>query len=82
MDDVQKWVQLVADELGVTGSIALAELLEITRDVAHQVARPAAPLTTYVIGTAMAGGADMVTVRAAVQRCLDEWAAASPAPAE
>ncbi len=82
MDDVQKWVQLVADELGVSGSIELAALLKITRDVAHQVARPAAPLTTYVIGTAMAGGVDMATVSAAVQRCLDEWAAANPAPAE
>ncbi len=82
MDDVQKWVQLVADELGVTGSIDLAGLLEITRDVAHQVARPAAPLTTYVIGAAIAAGADMDAVRAAVLRCLEEWAAANPAPAE
>lgn len=82
MDDVQKWVQLVADELGVTGSIDLAGLLEITRDVAHQVARPAAPLTTYVIGAAIAAGADMDAVRSSVQRCLDEWAAANPAPAE
>lgn len=82
MDDVQKWVQLVADELGVTGSIDLAGLLATTRDVAHQVARPAAPLTTYLIGTAVAAGADMAAARAAVQRCLDVWAAANPAPAE
>lgn len=82
MNDMQKWVQIMADELGVSGSIDTPVLLAITRDVAHQVARPAGPLTTYLIGVATAAGADLATVQATVQRCLDEWAAAHPAPAE
>jgi hypothetical protein len=32
------------------------ELLDVTRDVAHGVARVAGPLTTYLIGVAVGGG--------------------------
>lgn len=33
-------------------------LLDVTRDAAHQVTRIAGPLTTYLIGLAVAAGAD------------------------
>ena len=35
-----------------------AELLDLTRDVAHGVARIAGPLTCYLLGMAVANGAD------------------------
>lgn len=35
-----------------------ALLLNLTRDVAHGVTRPAGPITTYLVGLAVAGGMD------------------------
>jgi len=44
-------------------------LLELTRDVAHQVARPAAPLTSFLVGLAAgAAGGSVEAVRDAVAR--------------
>ena len=48
-----------AEELGVpeltAGDIAL--VLDLARDAAHGVARPAAPLTTYMVGYAAGAAA-------------------------
>jgi hypothetical protein len=44
-------------------------LLDLTRDVAHGVARPAAPLTAYLAGLAAGrDGGDRAALQAAVQR--------------
>ena len=47
------WLATLQAELGVDiGAVDINLLLDVTRDVAHNVARPAGPLTTYVIGYA------------------------------
>ncbi|MEZ2371719.1 DUF6457 domain-containing protein [Arthrobacter sp. RCC_34] len=47
-------------------------LLDLTRDAAHGVTRPAGPLTTYLVGIAVARGASAeeaaATVRELIQR--------------
>ena len=51
----------------------IAALLDVARDAAHGVARPAAPLTTFVVGYVAAlrgGGADAVRDVAAVTQRL------------
>ena len=52
------------------------ELLELTRDVAHNVARIAGPLTCYLAGIAVANGAAPSTV---VSTLKDLIAAREPA---
>lgn len=55
------WAKECGDELGVDLTIERADvdrILDITRDVAHQVARPAGPVTAYVLGIAVGRGAD------------------------
>ena len=48
-------------------------VLDLARDVAHGVMRPAAPLTAYLLGVAVGRGADPVTAAAAtVYRRLAE----------
>ena len=51
---LEQWVARLADELGVpeltAGDIAL--VLDLARDAAHGIARPAAPLTTFLVGYA------------------------------
>lgn len=49
------WVESVSVELGQDPAVIrelLTELLDLTRDVAHGPSRPAAPLTTFLVGLA------------------------------
>jgi molybdopterin-guanine dinucleotide biosynthesis protein A len=48
-----RWVVDVCAELGLDAAgIDVTDLLDLTRDVAHGVARPAAPLTAFLVGLA------------------------------
>jgi hypothetical protein len=47
-------------------------LLDLARDVAHGVVRPAAPLTAFLLGLAVGRGADLATARATLTRLLPE----------
>ncbi|WP_431872424.1 DUF6457 domain-containing protein [Nocardiopsis eucommiae] len=58
-----EWSELVRAELELTGTDPLRKpdvdrVLDLARDAAHSVARPAAPLTTYLLGVAVGQGAD------------------------
>jgi hypothetical protein len=60
---LQEWVKALGDELEVPGDVDIDLLLDVARDAAHSVSRPAAPLTTFLVGYAAAargGGADAV----------------------
>jgi hypothetical protein len=48
-------------------------VLDLARDVAHGVERPAAPLTTWLAGMAVAGGADPVDVGARIRALAAAW---------
>jgi hypothetical protein len=76
LNKLDDWVARAGDALGLDpASVDVTELLDLTRDVAHGVARPAAPLTAFLVGLAAgrAGGdpaavADAVaTVRSLLQ---------------
>lgn len=64
------WLAALCAELGVDpGLVVRAALLDVARDVAHNVARPAAPLSTYVVGlAAAAGGGDEEAVLDAARK--------------
>jgi len=51
------WVDAAAAELGISGAdVDIDAVLGLARDAAHHVERPAAPLTTYLLGFAAARG--------------------------
>lgn len=59
MSTLDEWIDEVARELGigelgdlVDPSVVQPMVLDLTRDVAHGVARPAAPITAYLLGLA------------------------------
>ncbi|WP_338897156.1 NTP transferase domain-containing protein [Streptomyces sp. TG1A-60] len=61
---LDEWISAVKDELGIDLDVDITELLDLARDAAHNVARPAAPLTTFLVGYAAAkagGGPEAVT---------------------
>ncbi|WP_197085028.1 DUF6457 domain-containing protein [Saccharothrix sp. ST-888] len=75
------WIAEVSTELGIDLEVDVRGLLDLARVVAHGVDRPAAPLTTFLIGYAAArrgGGPEAVAEAGARTAALAErWAAAA-----
>ncbi|MFI5616097.1 NTP transferase domain-containing protein [Streptomyces sp. NPDC051567] len=89
---LDQWITTVKNELGIDVAVDTTILLDLARDAAHGVARPAAPLTTFLVGyaaaQAAATGADPARAVADASRKAAElalrWAAEaeSGAPAD
>jgi hypothetical protein len=59
MNELDAWVEAAARELGLEpGVIRTKQILDVARDVAHQVIRPGAPVSAYLMGIAVGRGAD------------------------
>jgi hypothetical protein len=70
---LEAWVDALSAALGIDTDVPIDTLLDSTREVAHAVARPAAPLTLYLVGFAAAqrgGGPDDVAAALATVRDL------------
>ncbi|MET9885349.1 NTP transferase domain-containing protein [Streptomyces sp. NPDC006430] len=69
---LEQWITAVSTELGIDVTVDTKTLLDLARDAAHGVARPAAPLTTFLVGYAAAQaeatGADPATAVAEASR--------------
>ncbi|MFJ2470781.1 NTP transferase domain-containing protein [Glutamicibacter sp. NPDC087583] len=51
------WLEAAAKELGLdSGEVDIATVLDAAKHVAHEVARPAAPLSTFLLGLALGSG--------------------------
>jgi hypothetical protein len=66
MDTLERWVAAAKAELDIDLDVDIDELLDMTKVVAHKVARPAAPLTAFLVGyaAAQAGGGPAAVVTA------------------
>lgn len=53
---LDEWISAVKDELGIDLDVDTRALLDLAREAAHGVDRPAAPLTTFLVGYAAARG--------------------------
>jgi hypothetical protein len=77
---LDEWVIKLSEEIGVKpDEIAISEILDLARDAAHAVARPAAPITTFIVGYAAGmrgGGRDLIA--ATVKEALAAIAAELP----
>jgi len=71
MDD---WTAAVCTELGLDPAAAdLRAILDVARDAAHSVARPAAPLTAFLLGLAVGRGAALPDAAARVSALAASW---------
>ena len=55
MAETDRWLGVLGPELGLSDEILIQvrdPLLDLVRDVAHGVARPAGPLTAFLVGLA------------------------------
>ncbi|MEU8070902.1 MULTISPECIES: DUF6457 domain-containing protein [unclassified Micromonospora] len=59
MTVLDDWVTAVCAELDLDpAGVPVSAVLDVARDVAHQVVRPGAPVTAYLLGVAVGRGAD------------------------
>jgi Domain of unknown function (DUF6457) len=80
---LDEWAETVCDELGLDPAALDSRLvLDLARDVAHGVARPAAPLTAYLLGVAVGQGWPPAESAARISRLAAQWAPAEGVPPE
>lgn len=72
MSPLDDWVADAAAALGLDASaLDVPGVLDLARDVAHGVARPAAPVTAFLVGLAAGrAGGDAAAVRASTETVL------------
>lgn len=77
-DELTQWDRAARSALENEVGVIAAEtdlqlLLDIARDAAHAVNRPAAPVTTYLLGYAAGSGASVQQAAEALRRLAGEW---------
>jgi Domain of unknown function (DUF6457) len=74
MSTLDDWTDAVCAELGLDPEDATQKtVLNLARVVAHKVDRPAAPLTSFLLGLAVGGGQPMAETAARLQRLAQGW---------
>lgn len=80
---IDDWVTELCMELDVPpDAVDVAALLDLARDAAHHVERPAAPLTTYIVGLAAGkaggGAATIADLTTRATRLARGWGTGTP----
>lgn len=76
---MQTWIDAVSTELKIPSDVNVDLILDVARVAAHNVERPAAPVTTYLLGLLVGGGGmDVNEAAAKIQELASTW----PKPAE
>ncbi len=74
MSTMDQWTAAVCADLGLDSSDAdLRAVLDLTRDVAHGVARPAAPVTAYLVGVAVGRGLTLPDAAGRISALVAGW---------
>ncbi|CAI9402249.1 DUF6457 domain-containing protein [Aestuariimicrobium sp. T2.26MG-19.2B] len=72
--ELQYWATAVCADLGIDrGCCEVDGVLDLARDAAHAVMRPAAPLTTFLVGVAVGRGMPVDEAIARATRLTSEW---------
>ncbi len=83
MNTLDEWAAAVCAELGLDPAALDARLvLDLARDVAHAVARPAAPLTAYLLGVAAGQGRPPAESAERISLLASQWVPPEGIPAE
>ena len=71
MDD---WITAACTELGLDpADVPVPTVLDLAKDVAHQVLRPSAPVTAYLLGVAVGRGAEPADAAARLSALAGTW---------
>jgi len=79
VNELDSWITAACTELDLQpADIDAKEVLGVARDVAHQVLRPGAPVSAYLMGVAVGRGADPSDVAARLSALALSWPKADP----
>jgi len=67
------WINAVSADLDLPADVDVDVILDVARVAAHSVERPAAPVTTFLLGVAVAGGMDVSEAAARIQALAETW---------
>jgi hypothetical protein len=70
---LDNWLTAVSLELDLTDRVRSDVVLDLARDVAHEVERPAAPLTAYLVGVAVGRGGDPERTAERIRELAQGW---------
>lgn len=74
MSTMEQWTAAVCADLGLDPGVAdMQTVLDVARDVAHGVARPAAPLTAYLLGVAVGNGRPLPEAAERISALATGW---------
>lgn len=83
MSALDDWVVAVCAELGLPpDAVPVSTVLDVARDVAHQVVRPGAPVTAYLLGLAAAHGTDPALAAERISALAANWPQPTAAPSQ
>ncbi|MCK9920699.1 DUF6457 domain-containing protein [Frankia sp. AgPm24] len=72
--DLSAWVAALCGGLGLDpGQVDTTAVLDLARDAAHGIARPAAPVSAFLVGLAIGRGADPADAFAAATSLAVTW---------
>jgi hypothetical protein len=74
---MDEWVTALARVLELPEDVDIRAVLDVARDVAHNVERPAAPVSTYLLGVAVGRGMSPTLAVERVQELAQGWSAGS-----
>ena len=72
---MDEWIEALAGVLELPSDVEVKIVLDVARDVAHNVERPAAPISTYLLGVAIGGGMSPAVAVERVQELAQGWSA-------
>ena len=67
------WVNKLTAALELPAAVDVDTMLDVARDVAHNVERKATPVTTYLMGVAVGGGMPEEVVVERVRALVETW---------
>jgi len=70
---MKTWINAVCAELNLTADVDVDAILDVARVAAHSVERPAAPVTTFLLGLVVAGGMDVAEAASKIQGLAATW---------
>ena len=70
---MDEWLDAVQAQLGLSLELNKNFILDAARDAAHAVERPAAPITTFLLGYAVAQGADLALLTEKISLLAQKW---------
>ena len=74
MSTLERWIAAACGELGVDrASVDERVILDLARDAAHRVDRPAAPVTAFLAGIAVGSGQPLCDVAGRLTTLTERW---------